>query len=694
MTSDAPALLSAALVLPPENRELSPYTGWTRDHWAAVADHLLLALRPYFSATGSRVALPGRASASGPESDGFEGFARSLLLYAFRTAGENGADPLDFTSWYRRGLLAGTDPANAERWPTPREKDQAKVEAASVALALQLTRPWLWDTFSPAEKQQLVDWLAQAPEGWYPDNNWLWFRLTVETFLASVGGPHDLERVTGDLATIESYYRADGWYADGRLRAFDYYCGWAMHVYPLLWAASEGSAELGARVLEPVFRGRLTEFLDDYVHLIGADGLPVFQGRSLIYRFATAAPLWMGAFTGATNLSLGTIRRAASGVLKAFIERGAVSHDGLLTMGYFGEWPGMAQTYSGPGSPYWASKGMLGLLLPAEHPVWQAVEEPLPVEVSDTRRVIRPAGWIVSGTASDGLVRLFNHGADHAAMNEPVGDSPIYARYGYSNATVPPLTGATIDDPVDNSAGALDEHGRSTHRTGFERGPIGDDGVASYATSVTRSHWVDSSGDAAPDHGSGREGVTTDGPTLHTASVVRGAWEVRAVRVADDEGRASAPVADAAGRASVPVAVRISGWPISGDEPTGRTDAGVAGGATDGVTAQRGGDRGPSADRASARAESDGLVAELVALTPGARAGVHVEEGTSPIGARVAVPWLVFGAVRPGETVIVASYLGWGSVGDAPTARAVHTGEVVELQVTWPDGALTAVALP
>jgi hypothetical protein len=135
-----------AIVLPPENRTLSPFTGWTRAHWAAVADHLLLSLRPFFSSTRSRVLLPGRTSSSGVHSDGLEGFARSLLLFAFRIAGERGRDPLDFTSWYREGILAGTDPQNEERWPTATQVDQAKVEAASIALALQLTRPWLWDT--------------------------------------------------------------------------------------------------------------------------------------------------------------------------------------------------------------------------------------------------------------------------------------------------------------------------------------------------------------------------------------------------------------------------------------------------------------------------------------------------------------------------------------------------------------------
>jgi hypothetical protein len=660
--------------LPAENRELSPYTGWAREHWAAIADHLLMSVRPYFSPTRSRVLLPGRTSSSGVDSDGLEGFARSLLLYAFRVTGESGRDPLGFTQWYRDGLLAGTDPQNDERWPVATRTDQAKVEAASIALALQLTRPWLWDTLSDDEKQQVIDWLALAPDGWYPDNNWLWFRITVETFLSSVGGPHDARRVMSDLATIESYYRADGWYADGELRAFDYYCGWAMHVYPLLWSASCGSEAFGAAALEPVFRGRLTDFLDDYACLIGSDGMPVLQGRSLVYRFAAAAPLWMGAVTGATRLSPGAIRRAASGMLRAFVDRGGIDERGLLTLGLFGEWPQMAQTYSGSGSPYWASKGMLGLMLPADHPVWQAVEEPLPVEVGDTRRVLRAAGWIVSGTRSDGVVRLFNQGADHALPGDRAGDSPLYARFGYSSATIPPLVGGTIDSPADNSAGSVDAVGRATHRTGFERGAIGDDGVAAFASSVAHAHWVDSSEAAGPDHGSGRQGAVTDGPVLQSASVVRGAWEVRAVRVAESGGQASAPVT-----------LRVSGWPIAGDTPSAFAGDGVA------------------------RAETHDLVGELIALAGDARASVHEEAGTSPIGARVAVPWLEFEGVATGATVIAASFLGRrggaqaeaavagaqpeGAFTVAPSARTLRAGDIVQLEVAWPDGALTTVAL-
>lgn len=654
----------ARLILPPEDRALSPRTGWTRDHWAAIADHLLLSLRPYFTPTRSQVRLPGQTSSSGADSDGLEGFARSFMLFAFRLTGERGEDPHGFLDWYRDGLVAGTDPSNPERWILPAEQAQAEVEAASIALGLQLTRQWLWDTLDATAQQRIIDWLALNPVGWYPDNNWLWFRITVETFLASVGGPHEPARIAADLARIEDYYQADGWWADGTWRAYDYYCGWAMHLYPLLWAGSEGSDRFGSGALAPVFKARLTEFLDDYAALIGADGMPVLQGRSLIYRFATAAPLWMGAFSGATRLPLGMLRRAASGELRTFVERGAVDERGLLTMGLFGEWPAMAQTYSGAGSPYWASKGFLGLALPADHEVWTAVEEPLPIEQGDVRRVIRPAGWLVSGTAADGIVRLINHGADHAFEGDRTGDSALYARFGYSSATLPPLTGATIDDPADNMVGALDAAGRSTHRTGFARGAIGDDGIAAFATSVADAHWVDSSADGAGyDHGSGRAGVVTDGPLLATASAVRGSWEVRATRRLPREGVAAAPLP-----------VRVSGWPL-----TGSTEAVV------------------ERDDAAIALDLDGLRSELWPLAGigggAVAASVRTETGVSPIGEVVSIPRLDFGVVGEGDVVIVAVRLGRGSE-QAPSARAVATdgGDAI-LEVSWPDGAVSAVRI-
>lgn len=662
------------LALPPEDRARSPHTGLTRKHWAAVADQLLLALRPYFSSTRARVLPPGRTSSSGSDSDGLEGFARSFMLVAFRLVGENGDDPHGLLDWYRDGLVAGTDPSNPERWPRPGTTPQAKVEAASVALGLQLTRPRLWDTLDETARANVIDWFAEVINGWYPPNNWLWFRITVETFLASVGGPFDEADIAADLALFESHFRDHGWYADGPGRSFDYYCGWAMQFYPLLWADWDAAQQFGAGELAPLWRDRLADYLDDYVTLIGGDGMPVMQGRSLVYRFAAAAPLWMGAATEASRLDPGLIRRAASGILRAFLDNGVPDERGLLTLGLFGEWPDMSQTYSGSASPYWAAKGMFGLALPASHPVWTAIEQPLPIEVADVSRVISAPGWLVSGTRADGIVRVVNHGTDHALLGDELADSPIYARLGYSSATIPPLIGGTIDSPVDSSVSVLDAAGRATHRTGFELVGLSDDGSALRGVSIEQAHWVDTSALSAPDHGSGRAGALTEGPRLSVASLVRGAWEVRFVRSGDET--------DASTR------LRFSGWPLAAvsadafDVIFGDGEAVVSRGAvgTGGAVA----DAADGAVVPRATATTARLTSRLVALDgiTGVSASIHTDMEVSPLGPATAVPWLD-ATLPPGAVGAVAVCLaGEADAESAPTLSRADD----EVIVTWGDG--------
>lgn len=635
--------------MPPEDRVLSPYTGWTREHWAVVADRLLLAVRPYSSPARARILLPGHRSAYGTDSDGLEGFARSFLLVAFRLRGADGHDPHGFLDRYRAGLLAGTDPGSPERWPRPDELGQAKVEAASIALGLQLTRPWLWDRLDDRERTRVVDWLATVVGQPYPRNNWIWFQIVVETFLAAVGGPYRAADLEAGLALHESLARPGGWYSDGDERAYDHYAGWALHFYPLVWTRLAG-VHLGVPAPVDEWAERLRSYLDDHVALIGADGSPLLQGRSLTYRFAAAAPLWVGAATGATDLSPGTVRRAASGMLRHFLDHGAVDGSGLLSVGWHGAWPAIAQSYSGSGSPYWAAKGMLGLALPPDHPVWTMPEEPLPVERGDVRRVVAAPGWLVSGTRTDGVVRVVNHGTDHARVGDDRTDAPLYARIGYSTATAPPLAGSSPSSPVDSSVVLLDAGGTASHRSGFETLRIGDDGVAGYATSRFRAHWVRVD-DEALDYGLGRRGAVRWGPVVRVGSLVRGAWEVRVVRVEPPPGN----VADRT------VELRVGGWPVAG---TG----GLA------VTA------GPR----WAEASNGRLHSRLVLLHPdddaGAdvRAGVWQEVGTSPLGEEVAVPWVT---VRGGGPVVALVRLGGVAAGAAPTAT-VDGGAVV---VAWPD---------
>ena len=588
---------------------VSPYTGWTRTEWAALADRLLLAVRPYASPGYAHVNLPGPQGAYGRPIDGLEGFARTLLLAGFRLAGEDGNDPLDLADWYAQGIANGTNPAAPDRWVRLDEHPQARVEAASIALVLDMTRPWIWDRLDPAVRDRVIDYLAPAAGGvWYPRCNWIWFRLVVQTFLRSVGGPHSLDEMAEDLATHDSFVKSGGWLSDGDERAYDHYVGWALQLYPILWARMAGATDLAEpRAAEDL--ARLDRYLLDAVRLVGADGAPLAQGRSLVYRFATAAPFWVGAVAGVPSTSPGLLRRAASGVVRHFVEHGAPNAAGLLNLGWFGEWVPLRQRYSGTGSPYWAVKGMLGLALPATHPAWTAVEEPLPIETDDQLFAVHAPGWIVSGTRADGIVRVSNHGTDHAVENSSGADSPLYARLGYSTATFPQLDERSWTDPLDQSVVLLDTSGRATHRSGMRTLTVRVDAgefPVGVAASTDQAHWVTPSPDQER-HGSGYVGTATPAGSLVTVSLLRGPWEVRLVHVGE-----------LVGSETEVTELRIGGWAVSGTDV--RTDA------TGDV----------------AIAEGNGLISRICAITPATEVATSLSFEAGPLGGVTATPNLLF----------------------------------------------------
>jgi hypothetical protein len=216
-----------------------------------------------------------------------------------------------------------------------------------------------------------------------------------------------------DLATHDTFARDGGWMSDGQERSYDHYVGWALHLYPTLWARMGGAADLAAPRAEHD-RAMLDQFLTDAVTLVGADGSPLLQGRSLIYRFAAAAPFWVGAMAGVPSVTAGRLRRAATRIVGHFDDHGAPDDRGILTLGWHDAWPRLAQSYSGPGSPYWASKGMLGIALPIDHPVWAVADEPLPIEAAST------FAWLCSGnrtqrSGDDGSVPSAMPSAYHCA---------------------------------------------------------------------------------------------------------------------------------------------------------------------------------------------------------------------------------------------------------------------------------------
>ncbi|MFF2847570.1 DUF2264 domain-containing protein [Streptomyces sp. NPDC058001] len=643
----------------------SPYTGWTREHWELLADRMLTAVDSYRSPAGARIDLPGPASVSGSTSDGLEGFARTFLIAGFLAAGRGGDDPRNYLEGYARGLAAGTDPTSPEPWPRPDDGlHQAKVEAASIALTLQVTRPWLWDRLDQRVREQTVNWLSAVLGQWYPESNWTWFRIIVESFLREVGGPWSAAEIEESLAVHAALRRPNGWLADGHGRGFDHYNGWALHLYPMLWTRLfDVTGTLCPEPLRDQWAADLGRYTDDVLRLIGADGSPLLQGRSLTYRFASAAPLWVSAITGSGQHAPGLLRRAASGIVSHFVKHDALEPDGLLSLGWHGPWPQMRQSYSGPASPYWAAKGMLGLLLPSDHAVWTDVEQPLPIETGDIARVVEAPGWLVSARRSDGIVTVLNHGTDTAQPGESCADSPLYTRLGYSTATLPSLTGPSVANPVDNSVVLLDADGRASHRSGFRTLFARElaDGVL-VAASQGPVRWTDAASETGPNLGTGPVGAVTPGPVLTVASVVRGGIEVRMARV---DSPTSA------------VRLRIGGWPVASSRPL-RSDS---------DTYQK---------RVFAETGRDDLRSFIRGVRGLDEAGIAVEEGTSPLGEYTGVPWLATQAVSVGDIVIAV--VGLSRRPDHEPAPLVTVeamaGQGDQVVVSWHQGEPTEFMLP
>lgn len=411
-----------------------------RQEWEAVADRLLRAAWRWATPRGALLNLPGPPSTSGVRSDGLEGYARTFLAAAFRVAGAGGADPHGWLDRYAGGLAAGTRDG-AESWPVIKDRAQPMVESASVALGLRLTRPWLWDRLDSDVRDRVEDWLRGALRHEPFGNNWYFFPYTVAGFLESVGlGDADTARARERaLELLETWYRGQGWYSDGDGRAFDHYNGWALHLYPVLDAHLSDEST--------VYGDRLREHLESYALMFGPDGAPIHFGRSLTYRFAAAAAVGLGAVTGHTPLRPGASRRLIGRCLRYFLDRDAVDENGLLSLGWHGAHPATVQRYSGPGSPYWASKAFVCLLAGPDHPLWTDQEAATPSDGPDRVLPLPAAGLLVQ--SAGGIVRLHNHGSDHVRPHEgerAEDDDPHYGRLAYSTRTGPTAIGNVADN--------------------------------------------------------------------------------------------------------------------------------------------------------------------------------------------------------------------------------------------------------
>ena len=380
-------------------------------------------LRPYYSEGGARVRLSGAAAHFDRAAADLEGFARPLWGLAPLAAG---GGELDCWEMYRRGLANGTDPEHPEYWGTVNGTDQRLVELAAIGFTMRLIPELIWEPLDARAKANVAAYLLHARKFDYANNNWKFFRVLVDLGLERCGVAFDRSLTEQYLDELDGFYLGEGWYRDGINRRIDHYIPFAMHFYGLIYAVLSNDEARSAR-----YRERAKLFAPDIASWFDADGGALAFGRSLVYRFACGGIWGALAYAGVEALPWGEIKGHYLRHLRWWSKLPIADRDGVLSVGY--GYPNllMSESYNSAGSPYWAFKAFLPLVLPAEHPFWTAEEVPL--RAADAPLPLKHPGMVMMRTP--GNVVALSSGQQNWEMRfgaEKYAKFVYSSRYGFS----------------------------------------------------------------------------------------------------------------------------------------------------------------------------------------------------------------------------------------------------------------------
>lgn len=364
---------------------------------------------------------PGRPSQQNARTDAMEGCSRVLPTLAAWLhgavsqargsvlSGLNG-QRWDIADLLSRAFLAGTDPAHPGYWGTLHDYDQRICESADLALALWLSKRWVWARYDARQREQVLAWFAQVPARQTVDNNWHLFGLTVEMVLRDLRGEGEVDQQK--YQRIKEFHVGEGWFRDGARGNYDYYNAWGFH-YSLYWLN-----QIDPQFDQTFIQQTLQQFNAGYRHLLTPQGIAFF-GRSACYRLAAAAPLLAEASQAPSPATLGLAKRALAVTLRYFIANGAM-RAGAPTQGLFADDARLVDNYSGPASSFWSLRALnIALYSAPQNGLWQAQEQPLPIEQHDFSLRIEATGMQLFGCRETGeSVVLFRH--DYTQTQTPL----------------------------------------------------------------------------------------------------------------------------------------------------------------------------------------------------------------------------------------------------------------------------------
>lgn len=437
--------MGAEKSFPAPNFDLSPYTGWTREHWVALLARLTHGFVRWAERNGSpaRALFPEDLRGLPDSIDGLEAFARMAPAWAAWLHNPTNPTTLDYqgreidlAALLRQGLLDGTNPDQpGTYWGEMDHLSQHVVETADLAVAVWLSRERVFDRMTSSEQLQVMAWLAKVDDKRTYFDNWILFPALPLAVRRKLGYPASELNLDGRLESIDAFYRGDGWYADGPGNEFELYNAWMFGWHYLLWAWIDGERRPDQR--ERVLQ-RSRSFLAGFQHFFGSNGSYPAWGRSIVYRFSAISTFAVGYLLGIAPSGPGMLRRLSSGCMRYFYEHGFIDPvEDYILQGYHGRFPQAGESYISPGSPYWACHAFFALAFSQDDPFWSAVETPLPVEQADFDLALPAPGFVLRGVRSSGQVLLLNSRAGQpeevvpdASREKSGARSEIAIRYG------------------------------------------------------------------------------------------------------------------------------------------------------------------------------------------------------------------------------------------------------------------------
>lgn len=360
---------------------LSPYTGMNRQHWIEAAEYMLAGAFGYVQNIDDPMRFPKQHDITYPRYDSqiptekLEGLTRTLFVAAplLKENPDLSFNGIKVAEYYRHQILNLTrenHPSYIRHRAPGGGPSQILVEFGALAISLFTAPEVLWHPLTQVEKDRLAALMMSYGNGPTIGSNWRFFNIFIMSFFKTQGYPINDALMKEYLQKSLEAYSGYGWYNDSP--AYDYYSMWAFQMYGILWAKFFGNEHYPEYAAQ--FMKNFNDLHGNYAYLFARDGRMIMWSRSIAYRYAAVTPFMLMGLENDPDTNWGWMRRISSGNLLQFFKHPLFMEDGVPTLGFYGPFEPAVQMYSCRGSVYWGGKVFLGLLVPENHPFWQAKE--------------------------------------------------------------------------------------------------------------------------------------------------------------------------------------------------------------------------------------------------------------------------------------------------------------------------------